>query len=73
MGPAERKPVLPRYRCLEEMDDGEFVEADGLSVGGGGPVVIPCNWFQHFDNVPDAYHVYVLHSTFTFNSAKKWA
>lgn len=65
MGPPERKPVLPRYRCLEEMQSGEFVEADGLSIGGGGPIVIPCNWFQHFDNVPDVFHVYVLHTTFS--------
>jgi phenylpropionate dioxygenase-like ring-hydroxylating dioxygenase large terminal subunit len=65
MGPPARKPVLPRYRCLEAMAPGEFVESDGLSIGGGGPIVIPCNWFQHFDNIPDVYHVYVLHSTFT--------
>lgn len=26
MGPAEKRPVLPRYECLENMDDGEFVE-----------------------------------------------
>jgi phenylpropionate dioxygenase-like ring-hydroxylating dioxygenase large terminal subunit len=25
LGPAEKKPVLPRYECLEKMDDGEFV------------------------------------------------
>ena len=28
LGPAEKQPVLPRYQCLEKMDDGEFVEAD---------------------------------------------
>ena len=37
MGPAEKKPVLPAYECLEKMDDGEFVEADDSSIGGGGP------------------------------------
>ena len=37
MGPPEKKPVLPRYECLEKMDDGEFVEADDSSIGGGGP------------------------------------
>jgi len=37
LGPAEKKPVLPRYACLETMDDGEFVEADDSSIGGGGP------------------------------------
>ena len=28
LGPPEKKPVLPRYECLEVMDAGEFVEAD---------------------------------------------
>ncbi|WLA52195.1 Rieske 2Fe-2S domain-containing protein [Bradyrhizobium elkanii] len=65
MGPAEKRPVLPRYECLENMDDGEFVEADDSSIGGGGPVVIPCNWLQHFENVADPYHVPVLHGSFS--------
>ena len=29
--------MLPRYECLEVMDEGEFVEADDTSLGGGGP------------------------------------
>ena len=65
MGPAEKKPVLPRYEALENMDDGEFVEADDTSIGGGGPAVIPCNWLQHFENVVDPYHVPVLHGSFS--------
>ncbi len=65
MGPAEKRPVLPRYECLETMDDGEFVEADDSSIGGGGPAVIPCNWLQHFENVADPYHVPVLHGSFS--------
>ena len=65
MGPADKKPVLPRYDCLETMDDGEFVEADDTSLGGGGPPVIPCNWLQHFENVADPYHVPVLHGSFS--------
>jgi phenylpropionate dioxygenase-like ring-hydroxylating dioxygenase large terminal subunit len=51
--PSEKMPVLPRYKALEKMDDGEFVEADDSSIGGGGPAVIPCNWLQHFENVVD--------------------
>ena len=47
------------------MDDGEFVEADDTSIGGGGPAVIPCNWLQHFENVVDPYHVPVLHGSFS--------
>ena len=65
MGPAEKKPVLPAYECLEKMDDGEFVEADDSSIGGGGPAIIPCNWLQHYDNVVDPYHVPVLHGSFS--------
>jgi len=65
MGPADKKPVLPRYECLEKMDDGEFVEADDTSIGGGGPAIIPCNWLQHFENVVDPYHVPVLHGSFS--------
>jgi phenylpropionate dioxygenase-like ring-hydroxylating dioxygenase large terminal subunit len=65
MGPPERKPVLPRYRCLEELEEGEFLETNDTSIGGGGPTTIPCNWFQHYDNLPDVFHVYVLHTTFS--------
>jgi phenylpropionate dioxygenase-like ring-hydroxylating dioxygenase large terminal subunit len=65
LGPAEKKPVLPRYDCLERMDEGEFVEADDSSIGGGGPAIIPCNWLQHFENVVDPYHVPVLHGSFS--------
>ena len=65
LGPSEKKPVLPAYECLEKMDDGEFVEADNSSIGGGGPAIIPCNWLQHFENVVDPYHVPVLHGSFS--------
>ena len=65
MGPLSRKPVLPRYECLEVMDEGEFVEADDSSIGGGGPAIIPCNWLQHFENVVDPLHVPILHGGFS--------
>jgi phenylpropionate dioxygenase-like ring-hydroxylating dioxygenase large terminal subunit len=65
MGPPERKPVQPRYQCLEVMDDGEFVETDDSSLGGGGPQIIPCNWLQHYENVVDPFHVPVLHASFS--------
>ena len=65
MGPPSKKPVLPRYECLEKMDEGEFVEADGTSIGGGGPAIIPCNWLQHYENVVDPFHVPVLHGSFS--------
>ena len=65
MGPPEKKPVLPRYDCLETLDAGEFLETDDSSIGGGGPRVIPCNWLQHYENLVDPFHVVVLHSSFS--------
>ncbi len=65
MGPPEKKPVLPRYECLEVLDEGEFLEADDSSIGGGGPQVIPCNWLQHYENLVDPFHVVILHSSFS--------
>jgi phenylpropionate dioxygenase-like ring-hydroxylating dioxygenase large terminal subunit len=63
MGPPEKKPVLPRYECLETLDEGEFIDADDSSIGSGGPQIVPCNWLQHFENVVDPFHVVVLHGT----------
>ena len=65
LGPPERKPVLPRYECLEAMGPGEFVEADDSSIGSGGIAIAPCNWLQHFENVVDPYHVPILHGSFS--------
>ena len=65
MGPSERKPALPRYECLEQLGEGEFLEADDSSIGGGGPQIIPCNWLQHYENLVDPFHVVILHSSFS--------
>ncbi len=65
MGPPDRKPLLPHYDCLEVMDEGEFLETDDSSLGGGGAAIIPCNWLQHFENVVDPLHVPVLHGSFS--------
>jgi hypothetical protein len=65
MGPPERKPVLPRYECLDVLDEDEFLEADDSSIGGGGPQVIPCNWLQHYENLVDPFHVVILHGSFS--------
>jgi phenylpropionate dioxygenase-like ring-hydroxylating dioxygenase large terminal subunit len=62
LGPPDKKPVLPRYDCLEVLDEGELLEADDSSIGGGGPPVIPCNWLQHYENLVDPFHVVILHS-----------
>jgi len=65
LGPPSRKPMLPRYDCLEELAPGEFIETDDSSIGGGGPSLIPCNWLQHWENVVDPFHVPVLHGSFS--------
>lgn len=65
LGPPEKKPVLPRYEVLEQLGPGEWVEADDSSIGGGGGVIIPCNWLQHFENVMDPFHVPILHGSFS--------
>lgn len=65
MGPPDKKPVLPRYECLENLDDGEFLEVDDNSIGGGGPQILDFNWLQHYENLVDPFHVVVLHSTFS--------
>jgi phenylpropionate dioxygenase-like ring-hydroxylating dioxygenase large terminal subunit len=65
LGPPGRKPVLPRWDALETLDPGETLEADASSVGGGGPVVIPCNWLQHYENLMDTLHVPILHGAFS--------
>jgi phenylpropionate dioxygenase-like ring-hydroxylating dioxygenase large terminal subunit len=65
LGLAHRKPVLPRYDALERLDEGERLEADGSSIGGGGPVVVPGNWLQHYENLMDTLHVPILHGSFS--------
>ena len=65
MGPPDRMPVLPRYDCLEVMDEGEFLETNDTSVGSGGPVIVDCNWLQHYENVVDPFHVPILHGSFS--------
>ena len=65
LGPPAKKPLLPRYECLEVLQPEEFVEADDSSIGSGGITIAPCNWLQHFENVVDPYHVPILHGSFS--------
>ena len=65
MGPPEKKPLLPRFDALEELDAGEFIDTDDTSIGSGGGAVAPCNWLQHYENVADPYHVPILHASFS--------
>lgn len=65
MGPMDRKPLLPRHELLENLREGELLEADDSSIGSGGPAIVPCNWLQHWENVMDPFHVPILHGSFS--------
>lgn len=65
LGPLAKKPVLPRFRELEELAPGETLEVDDSGIGTGGVGTVPCNWFQHFENVMDPFHVPILHGSFS--------
>ena len=68
MGPPEKKPLLQKYDIFEDLEDGEYLEANdiGRSTGGlGKRFISPCNWLQHYENVVDPAHVQILHVKFT--------
>jgi nitrite reductase/ring-hydroxylating ferredoxin subunit len=69
MGPPDRMPLLPRFDCIEPLDDGEVYVANDTSIGShgdpNGPEVVPYSWLHMNDNVMDPFHVQVLHSTFS--------
>jgi phenylpropionate dioxygenase-like ring-hydroxylating dioxygenase large terminal subunit len=63
LGPLDRKPLLPRYDVLEDVDEQHRLITTDEQLGQ--PDVMPCNWFQFYENTVDPYHVFVLHSTFS--------
>jgi phenylpropionate dioxygenase-like ring-hydroxylating dioxygenase large terminal subunit len=68
MGPLERKPVLPRYDILEDLDPSEELRVDFGAFGATGDnslPVAPYSWLHMNDNVMDPFHVQVLHTTFS--------
>ena len=67
MGPADKKPVLPRYDTFENLADGENLIVNDAGVGGGGPAELDFNWLQHWENVMDPFHVPILHARFSGN------
>jgi nitrite reductase/ring-hydroxylating ferredoxin subunit len=61
LGPPELKPVLPRWDVLEELESDAIIAAtDQIQ---SGPKIVPCSWTHHYDNVPDHYHVPILHGS----------
>jgi hypothetical protein len=69
MGPPDRMPALPRFDCLEPLEEGESYLALDNSIGAhgdmNGPEVVPYSWLHMNDNIMDPFHVQVLHSTFS--------
>lgn len=68
LGPLEKKPVLPRYDNLENIEDGyeiySYIGALG-STGDFSMDIAPYSWLHMNDNVMDPYHVYILHAKMT--------
>ena len=69
MGPADRRPVLPRWDVLEDLGEDEYYQVADNSWGAhrdpDGPEVAPYSWLHMNDNIMDPFHVQVLHSTFS--------
>jgi nitrite reductase/ring-hydroxylating ferredoxin subunit len=65
LGPPAKKPLLPRFALLENLNEGEELASDDSNLGSGGYGIAPCNWLQHFENVADPFHVPVLHQSFS--------
>jgi len=61
LGPPKRKPQLPRWDVLEQIESDEIIEASDQIQSG--PKLVPCSWTHHYDNVPDHYHVPILHGS----------
>jgi phenylpropionate dioxygenase-like ring-hydroxylating dioxygenase large terminal subunit len=61
LGPPEKKPALPKWDVLEQLaPDDTIIASDHIQ---SGPKVVPCSWTHHFDNVPDHFHVPILHGS----------
>ena len=62
LGPPERKPVLPRYELLEDLEGGRYqlyVDAHRRLAGDPEP---DNNYLQKSENVVDPFHVFILHN-----------
>ena len=62
MGPPAKQPLFPIYSAFENLQDDEEVVASYLNTGGEfTDFPARYNWFQHFDNASDHYHIQILH------------
>jgi phenylpropionate dioxygenase-like ring-hydroxylating dioxygenase large terminal subunit len=66
MGPPEKKPVLPRWKHLEDLAEDEVIECRYLPAYGDPDtnyemLPINFNWLQAFENTMDSPHLPWLH------------
>lgn len=66
MGPPAKKPVLPRWEVLENLQDGELIYVHGYTgfgVGADDTVkIVPMSWLKNWENIMDPFHVPILHT-----------
>lgn len=69
MGPPEKIPLLPKFDCMEPLEEGESYYALDNSLSAhadmNGPEVVPYSWLNINDNCMDPFHAQVLHATFS--------
>ena len=69
MGPPEKMPLLPKFDCMEPLDEDEIYYALDNSLPAhadmNGPEVVPYSWLNINDNCMDPFHTQVLHATFS--------
>jgi nitrite reductase/ring-hydroxylating ferredoxin subunit len=63
LGPADKKPILPRFDIFENIPDDEQLFTDDRNIGSGQYFdgIVPFNWLQHFENIHDYGHFLWLH------------
>jgi nitrite reductase/ring-hydroxylating ferredoxin subunit len=68
MGPPAKRPLLPRWDVLDDLQPGEVYIANDRSWGttrDGSMPITPYSWLHMNDNIMDPFHVQVLHTTFS--------
>ena len=68
MGPPAKRPVLPRWDVLEQLEPDEKVDAHLTSYGSANDAemeIVPWNWLQDWENIMDPFHVPILHTSFS--------
>ena len=63
MGPPEKQPLFPIFSCFDRpLAADESISALYMNEDKGATdFPSKFNWFQHFDNGPDHYHIFHLH------------